>query len=76
MSNYLPCPKCGSENIEKMSYTWWGGIIGPAILSHVKCNDCGNQYNGRNGTSNTLGIILYFVALIIIGVVLFMSFAK
>ena len=51
-----------------MSFTWWGGIVGPKILSHVKCADCNKEFNGKSGKDNTTGIIIYsIVALIIIG---------
>ncbi len=58
-----------------MSFTWWGGILGPKLLSHVKCGSCGTQYNGKTGGSNTTGIIIYTVivvsilaALLVIGI--------
>ncbi len=73
---YVPCPKCGSTQVEKMSYTWWGGVVGPALLTHVKCNDCGNQYNGKNGTSNTMGIVIYYVVLFVILVVVYSMISR
>lgn len=51
-----------------MGFTWWGGFIGPRILSHVKCNSCGEQFNGKTGKSNTVGIIIYTV--VVLGIVL------
>jgi hypothetical protein len=27
MSDYVPCPKCNSAQIEKVSYTPWGGML-------------------------------------------------
>ena len=42
--------------------------MGPALLTHVKCEECGTQYNGKTGKSNTTGIVIYTVA--IIGVVI------
>lgn len=68
MTIYKPCPKCGNENAEKMSFTWWGGLIGPKILTHVKCPACSTQYNGKSGKDNTTGIIIY--AFVVIGLVL------
>lgn len=59
MNEYVPCPKCGSYAGKKVSFTWWGGALGPALLKHVKCGQCGTAYNGKTGQSNTNGILLY-----------------
>ena len=61
MAEYQACPKCGEQNATKMSFTWWGGVVGPKILSHVKCGLCGAQYNGKTGKDNTTGITIYSV---------------
>jgi len=58
---YAPCPNCGSTNAKKISYTWWGSALGPAMFTHVKCNNCNTQYNGKTGKSNTNNIIIYAV---------------
>lgn len=68
MNTYAPCPQCKSSNAEKVRFTWWGGLIGPRLLSHVKCLSCGKGYNGKSGKDNTTGIAIYMV---IIGVVVF-----
>lgn len=68
MNQYAPCPKCRQANAEKMSFTWWGGIIGPKILTHVKCRSCGEKYNGKTGRENTTGIVIYMV---VVGVICF-----
>lgn len=49
-----------------MSFTWWGGLIGPRVLTHVKCPGCGHGYNGKSGKDNTTGIVIYSI---IVGVV-------
>ncbi len=71
--NYVPCPKC-SGAAEKLRFTWWGGILGPKILTHVKCTGCGHKYNGKTGKDNTAGIIIYavIVALLCLGLVVVM----
>ena len=56
---YAPCPKCSSGGAERMSFTWWGGLIGPRVLTHVKCPRCSHAYNGKTGRDNTTGIIIY-----------------
>ncbi|MEO8041040.1 MAG: hypothetical protein ABI646_00400 [Acidobacteriota bacterium] len=39
-TDYVPCPKCGGP-AAKLKFTWWGGILGPKMLTHVKCTSCG-----------------------------------
>ena len=60
MNQYVPCPKCGGAS-ERLKFTWWGGVLGPKILNHVKCTSCGNKYNGKSGKDNTTGIVIYSV---------------
>lgn len=67
---YAPCPKCQRPDPEKVGFTWWGGVIGPRMLSHVKCRWCGTQYNGKTGQSNTTGIIIYSVVIFAIALVI------
>ena len=69
---YRPCPKCQRPDPEKVGFTWWGGLIGPRMLSHVKCRWCGAQYNGKTGQSNTTGIIIYSLVLFGIALVIFL----
>lgn len=61
MTQYAPCPFCGGTDPQKLGFTWWGGIIGPRLLSHVKCGTCGKGYNGKKGTDNTTGIVIYCI---------------
>ncbi len=56
---YAPCPNCGQSNAKKVSYTWWGGALGPSMFTHVKCQSCNTQYNGKTGKSNQANIIVY-----------------
>jgi transposase-like protein len=65
-TQYKPCPNCGSTNVEKVKFTWWGGALGPSMFTHVKCKNCGTQFNGKTGKSNQTNIILYFVASFVI----------
>jgi transposase-like protein len=60
----IPCPKCGSSHVKKVGYTWWGGAIGPRLMNHTKCNNCGTTYNGKSGKSNTNAIIIYNVVIL------------
>jgi transposase-like protein len=60
-TQYAPCPKCGQSNAQKVNFTWWGGALGPRLISHVKCQNCATEYNGKTGKSNQTGILLYFL---------------
>ena len=75
-SPYVPCPKCDSRDVQLARFTWWGGGIGPRVLTHVKCQACGNKYNGKTGGDNTAGILIYtlvagFFAFVLMFVVFF-----
>jgi phage FluMu protein Com len=57
---WADCPNCGARgDATRISFTFWGGILGPAILSHVRCNECGTAYNGKTGKDNTVAIVIY-----------------
>jgi predicted nucleic-acid-binding Zn-ribbon protein len=59
MERYQPCPNCASDKAELISFTWWGGIVGPKMFTHVKCTKCGSTYNGKTGKSNQTAIAIY-----------------
>lgn len=65
-SPYVPCPRCRMPSPQQVKFTWWGGLLGPKMLSHVKCQQCGLAYNGKTGNSNTTGIIIYSVVAFVI----------
>ena len=65
----VACPRCGNPASKKVSFTWWGGLIGPKILNHVKCLNCGAAYNGKTGRSNTTGIIIYSLVALAISII-------
>ncbi len=69
-SRSAPCPKCGSIRNRAPSFTWWGGVIGPKLLSHVKCLDCGAGYNSKTGRSNTAANIAYQIVGLALGLAL------
>lgn len=66
MSEYAPCPRCSSTQAKTVGFTWWGGIIGPSLLTHVKCQGCGTAYNGKTGKSNTTAILVYCIVVTVI----------
>ena len=65
-TQYAPCPKCGQSNAQKVNFTWWGGALGPRLISHVKCQNCNTEYNGKTGKSNQTGILLYFLVTLVL----------
>lgn len=67
---YAPCPTCGNTFANKIGFTWWGGVLGPSLLTHVKCARCGNAYNGKTGKSNTTAIAIYVAVTGVIGLIL------
>ena len=75
MSPFAPCPQCNASNAEKLKFTWWGGALGPKLLTHVKCQTCGNKYNGKTGRENTTNIIIYSIVVGLICFVVFFGFA-
>jgi hypothetical protein len=72
------CPTCGHQQSKPVSFTWWGGLIGPKMLNHVTCVHCGQGYNGKTGRLNTTAIIIYSVVvpliILVVAVVVFIGF--
>jgi len=66
MADSVNCPQCGSARVEKVKYTMWGGMIGPRLLNHVKCQDCKATFNGKTGKSNTRAIAAYLMGTFVI----------
>ena len=58
---------------QKVGFTWWGGVLGPKLISHVKCQDCGTAFNGKSGKSNTLPITIYCVVTLAIALVVIIT---
>lgn len=69
-SEFASCPNCHSSNAKRVGYTWWGGALGPRLLTHVKCQTCGTTYNGNSGESNTMAIIFYMIATLAVALML------
>jgi hypothetical protein len=60
---FADCPNCGCRgDATRIWWTMWGGMVGPLIINHVRCNRCGTAYNGNHGDSNTTRIVIYLVA--------------
>jgi hypothetical protein len=60
-SGYVPCPRCRSSNVSPVNFNWWGGALGPRLLSLVKCNQCQLQYKGKTGGSPNRFIAIYLL---------------
>lgn len=70
-SGYFTCPDCGADAAERVSFTWWGGLLGPAMFCHVSCRNCGTTYNGKSGKSNNTAIAIYLGVSLAISLVVF-----
>jgi hypothetical protein len=64
---FAPCPRCQQCDAVKVSFTWWGGIVGPAMFSHVKCRACGRTFNGKTGKPNDTAIAIYVGVGVVLG---------
>jgi predicted nucleic-acid-binding Zn-ribbon protein len=49
VKGYLPCPKCGEKQTERMEIPWW--VIPRWIYYNdfIRCQKCGYEYHGRDG---------------------------
>lgn len=61
MDQYVDCPKCSASNPRKVTFTWWGGLVGPSMFTHVQCQRCNETYNGKTGKSNFVPITIYVI---------------
>ena len=68
-----PCYKCGCPYAKKISFTWWGGLLGPRMFNHVKCARCYTTFNAKTGQSNNTAITIYvavgFTIALILGLI-------
>jgi hypothetical protein len=62
--SFKACPQCGSDDIHKVEYSWWGGLIGPYLVHQVRCKKCGKTYDGVTGTNITTKIGIFFAIMI------------
>jgi hypothetical protein len=72
---FAPCYNCGNTTAKRLTWSWWGGVLGPKLLTHVECFQCGTRYNGKSGHSNTMNIVAYQVVIwaVLIGIGVFAS---
>ena len=69
------CPQCKSPNVNRPAFTWWGGALGPKILSHAVCRACGFGFNWKTGQSNRTGIAIYMGVVLVISLVVVVAVA-
>ena len=62
------CPSCAHDTAHRIQFTPWGGVIGPRLLSLVKCGACGMQYNGKSGRRVEKAIRVYTTAAMLGGI--------
>ncbi|MCP4441137.1 MAG: hypothetical protein GY810_19605 [Aureispira sp.] len=67
---YQACYNCGQTNYDKITFSFWGGMLGPKMFNHVKCNSCGSTYNGKTGQSNKQAITIYVAITLIVGLII------
>ena len=61
-----PCPTCLSRATDRVKFTWWGGAVGPWMMSLTKCRACGTQFNSKTRKPVGSAILVYNVIAIAI----------
>jgi hypothetical protein len=56
---FKSCPHCQQNTATPVRFTPWGGVLGPMLLSLVKCSACGSHFNGKSGRCVKSAIKLY-----------------
>ncbi|HUJ61914.1 MAG TPA: hypothetical protein VLX92_25590 [Kofleriaceae bacterium] len=69
------CPRCQNVGATKPGFTWWGGVLGPKIIDHVKCNRCGHSFNPSTGKPITGAIVIYSVIVGVLALILIAALA-
>jgi hypothetical protein len=64
------CSRCQSPNVNRPTYTWWGGLLGPKLLNHAVCSACGFGFNYKTGKSNGPAIGIYLAVTVVIALAL------
>ena len=62
-NGWVRCPQCNSDAVDMPGFTWWGGMLGQKVLTHVECQQCKHRYNGKSGGSNVPGIAAYSIVM-------------
>ena len=67
---WAPCPNCGHDEATRLHWTFWGSMIGPAIINVVRCGMCGTNYNGVHGDYNYTRIAIYMAVSTLVGLMI------
>jgi hypothetical protein len=70
------CPRCQSPNVNRPTYTWWGGLLGPKLFNHAVCSACGFGFNYKTGKSNATAIGIYLGVSVLIALALVAVYAS
>jgi hypothetical protein len=46
------CPRCGKQAAKHVLWTIWGSFYFTRLFHQVRCEECGQAYNGKTGKSN------------------------
>jgi hypothetical protein len=65
------CPGCGAEDARSVSFTWWGGVLGPRLFHMVRCNACNSAYDSQTGGTLRRKILVYQVVSISLALLIF-----
>jgi rubredoxin len=73
-----PCPSCGGRDAEKVTFSWWGGMLGPRMIKQVRCRQCRSTFRGDSGKPDTGFIVGYVIVtgVIALGVIVLFFFAR
>jgi hypothetical protein len=63
---FKSCPHCQQADAKPVRFTPWGGVLGPMLLSLVKCNACGSQFNGKSGRCVKSAIKMYTLTALVL----------
>ena len=66
-----PCPGCGAQDARAVSFTWWGGVLGPRMFHMVRCNACNRAFDSQSGGTLGRKILVYQVVSISVGLLTF-----
>lgn len=75
-SDVAKCPSCGQQDAKAISYTWWGGALGPKMFKQVRCNGCNTDYNKETGKDLKGPIRIYLAVSTVIGLIIGYAFIQ
>jgi transposase-like protein len=70
----LQCPRCGGP-AKPVKFTWWGGLLGPKMFNHTKCQSCRFGFNAKTGRSNDKVIAIYACIAVAVSIAVGLAYA-